>query len=331
MESCFGDIRLSDDKVTVIGVDEAGLGPILGPLVISGSAFRVPAEAAREDLWEVLNGCVTREAWQRPYKTMVDDSKVLYTPQVGLEVLEESVLSFARLVHGPCREVTELMDRIDVHRDDLSDVPWYDPAGMRLPLAAEDAPLDERAKTLADGLAACDVEFLGLRVHPVFEREFNGDVDRGANKSVALFRWTAAVICDLLDRHEGDMVLYCDRQGGRRYYTRLWEELYPGSVYRVVESRSEMTHYEIEMNGRRIEIVFGEKGDTRWMPTALASMTSKYIREIYMAQFNAFWVREMPEVKPTAGYFGDARRFLRDVDEVRRRLKIDNETLVRKR
>ena len=322
---------MSDDKVTVIGVDEAGLGPILGPLVISGSAFRVPAEAAREDLWEVLNGCVTREAWQRPYKTMVDDSKVLYTPQVGLEVLEESVLSFARLAHGPCCEVTELMDRIDVHRDDLSGVPWYDPGSLRLPLAADEGSLAGRSKALGEGLAECGVEFLGLRVHPVFEREFNGDMDRLDNKSVALFRWTAAVIADLIDRHDGDLVIYCDRQGGRRRYTRLWEEAFPGSVFRIVTSPPGMTQYDIAWRGRRIGVVFGEKGDTRWMPTALASMASKYIREIYMAQFNAFWAGHLPELKPTAGYFSDGQRFLHDVDEVRQRLEIHSEALVRKR
>jgi len=49
------------------------------------------------------------------------------------------------------------------------------------------------------------------------------------------------------------------------------------------------------------------------MPTALASMVSKYTRELLMARFNAFFSHHAPGVRPTAGYATDAARFRADI------------------
>ena len=45
------------------------------------------------------------------------------------------------------------------------------------------------------------------------------------------------------------------------------------------------------------------------MPAALASMTSKYLRELAMRAFNEFWCGRVHDLAPTAGYPRDARRF----------------------
>jgi hypothetical protein len=58
-------------------------------------------------------------------------------------------------------------------------------------------------------------------------------------------------------------------------------------------------------------------------------MASKYLRELLMTRFRSFWLARAPEVKPTAGYFQDGRRFLRDIGPFRSRLNIDPEAFVR--
>jgi hypothetical protein len=67
------------------------------------------------------------------------------------------------------------------------------------------------------------------------------------------------------------------------------------------------------------------------MSVALASMLSKYLRETLMRRFNAFWRRYLPEVAPTAGYYGDGQRFLQDIELKRRELGITDELLIRSR
>ena len=42
-------------------------------------------------------------------------------------------------------------------------------------------------------------------------------------------------------------------------------------------------------------------------------MTAKYLRELAMRPFNAFWQRHVPELKATAGYNTDALRFFKDI------------------
>jgi hypothetical protein len=65
------------------------------------------------------------------------------------------------------------------------------------------------------------------------------------------------------------------------------------------------------------------------MAVALASMLSKYLRETLMRRFNSFWARHIPEVTPTAGYYGDGSRFLRDIEPTRRQMGIADHELIR--
>jgi hypothetical protein len=52
-------------------------------------------------------------------------------------------------------------------------------------------------------------------------------------------------------------------------------------------------------------------------------MTSKYLRELAMRAFNHFWLREVPGIKPTAGYPVDAQRFRRAIAARQAELAID--------
>jgi len=50
-----------------------------------------------------------------------------------------------------------------------------------------------------------------------------------------------------------------------------------------------------------------------------------------MERMNRFFRGHLPELKPTAGYVEDGRRYLEDVRPVLRRLKIREDQLVRGR
>ena len=79
-----------------------------------------------------------------------------------------------------------------------------------------------------------------------------------------------------------------------------------------------------------IEFRFQPKGE-RHLPTALASMTAKYLRELAMRPFNAFWQRHVPELRPTAGYNSDAKRFIAEIAAAKERLGIADHMLWRER
>ncbi|HMP18459.1 MAG TPA: hypothetical protein PKD72_15645, partial [Gemmatales bacterium] len=57
-------------------------------------------------------------------------------------------------------------------------------------------------------------------------------------------------------------------------------------------------------------------------PVALASMLSKYWRELFMQQFNGWFSKQQPGVAPTAGYPVDAARFWQEVLPTREPLQL---------
>jgi ribonuclease HII len=78
----------------------------------------------------------------------------------------------------------------------------------------------------------------------------------------------------------------------------------------------------------RIEFVAQGEG---FLPAAFASMIAKYLRERAMEALNSFWQKQVPGLKPTAGYPVDAQRFWRETAAARHRLAIPDSELWRQR
>jgi len=76
----------------------------------------------------------------------------------------------------------------------------------------------------------------------------------------------------------------------------------------------------LRKDGHAARLIFVEKAEGRCMSVALASMLCKYVRECLMHRFNAYWQSLLPDLTPTAGYYVDGQRFLRDIDVKRREI-----------
>ena len=68
-----------------------------------------------------------------------------------------------------------------------------------------------------------------------------------------------------------------------------------------------------------------------FLPTALASMTAKYLRELSMRAFNEFWCARVPGLRPTAGYPTDAPRSNSEIAPCSASWAIDDHVLWRNR
>jgi hypothetical protein len=97
----------------------------------------------------------------------------------------------------------------------------------------------------------------------------------------------------------------------------------------VYESHSE-SRYEWGSPESRTSVSFRTQGE-RFLPTALASMTAKYLRELAMRAFNEFWCARVPDLRPTAGYPKDSHRFRKAIAAAQKKLKIDDHVLWRSR
>src|SRR5947209_10132700 len=74
-----------------VGIDEAGYGPNLGPLVMTAVVAESPDDRP-PDVWGDLAASVAR-AGGEPERLWVDDSKALYRPGHGRDRLEAACLA----------------------------------------------------------------------------------------------------------------------------------------------------------------------------------------------------------------------------------------------
>jgi ribonuclease HII len=106
------------------------------------------------------------------------------------------------------------------------------------------------------------------------------------------------------------LLVAVDKLGGRNFYAPILQSAFPDGWVHTLCEGSAMCHYQILGLEREIQIVFQPRADSAHMTVAIASMISKYVREVCMMQFNRWWAQHVPGIKPTAGYPLDATRFM---------------------
>jgi hypothetical protein len=129
---------------------------------------------------------------------------------------------------------------------------------------------------------------------------------------------------------DGPIALVCDKHGGRNRYGPLLAQHFPDWLVEVRGEASQRSIYRFGPPQRRIEACFRTNAES-CLPAALASMASKYLRELAMRALNDYWRRCVPGLRPTAGYPQDAKRFRLDIAEAQAKLNIDERVLWRMR
>jgi hypothetical protein len=158
------------------------------------------------------------------------------------------------------------------------------------------------------------VQVLDLGAAVVFEDRFNQMVSATRSKASASFTFVGRHLDAIWQRYgEHDPHVIVDRQSGRTHYRELLSLIFPGATMRVVEESDGESRYRVEGADRAMTIAFMVEAEEQHMPTALASMIAKYTRELMMARFNDYFTHRAPDVKPTAGYAQDGRRFLNEI------------------
>ena len=310
----------------VAGIDEAGYGPRLGPLLISAVAFEVPDEALGQCLWDRLSDVVGRSVRDRD-RVAVDDSKRLFNQSRGVRHIERTALAFAASAGVRASSFAALLEGVTDLGEEPDAYPWYQGVDFGVPVAAEPARLETDARRLAQAGGA---RFLGVRSVPVLVGEYNRMVNSVGTKSATLFLKTSQLLTWLWQQWgDGGLIVHVDKHGGRDRYGLLLHQTFLGAYVKVLAEGRDESIYDVIHGQRRMRVGFYKGGDSRHMPIALASIFSKYLRELFMRGFNAYWTDKVPGLRPTAGYAADAKRFLHDIRGARRELGIDPRLLIR--
>jgi len=315
------------------GIDEAGYGPTLGPLVIAVACFESLRPEAKAD-WEALAPLVQKAKKGGRDALWVDDSKLIKSAKNGLERLEAGVLCFLAAAGQRPESVGELLSAVGVDAASLEGLPWYETLLERpLPIRGWRGDLLEKGRRLSRSLDAAGLRFRGFRAAPVSARRFNELVQETDNKATTLLRALTPLIRSAheLSPAEGLLRIDCDRLGGRQRYGPVIGQVFPRCQINILEQERACSRYRVRVGEREILMSFRTKADRDLLPVALASMLCKYLREVFMDSLNEFFRARLPELAPTAGYPQDAVRYLVAIDPLVPSLGVPRDWLVRSR
>lgn len=318
------------------GIDEAGYGPMFGPLVIARTVFaveRFDPTADLPSLWSLLKSAVCRTGRDKQRRIAVDDSKKLYSPASGLANLERGVLAFTHLTGQEPNHLDGLLHTLGV--DPISRTPdllWYhdDTGGPTVPSqwTREQLAIARTQLRLCAQKAA--VAVADARAAVIFEDRFNRIVAATRSKGRCAWQFVSQHLSEIWNSYgEHEPWVVVDRQGGRKVYHPLLQLLFPDTELRLLDESDNISRYHIRGRGRAMTVSFEIESERHHLPVALASMTAKYLREMLMTRFNRFWQTNIPAIKPTAGYVQDGRRFLAEIETHIDRLGIDRARLIR--
>jgi ribonuclease HII len=300
--------------VILLGLDENGLGPRLGPLVGTCVALDVGPSYDRARL---------RRAGKR----------------LGLEDSKAST-SFGQMAHGESAAlalVAEATGTVPRTADELLGAVSLDaPAALRAPCPgggsnhqcwSEPVALPAfggdvgHGRRLLGRLRRSRVRILRLRSVMTCAGVFNARTADGTSKVVVNLENFERLLADARAAlAPGEPVTaICGMVGGIRSYPAYVRRI-PRDSMEVLEEGRGRCAYRVPSLG---EVAFEVAADDRHLPVALASMVGKYLREVAMERQNRFYARELPDAPRASGYHDPVtRRFILASTGVRARLGV---------
>jgi ribonuclease HII len=318
--------------VSLIGTDEAGYGPNLGPLTIAGTLWS--AENYPFDWYRQLAASVSRDYKAGNQRLVIADSKKVHRPD-DLSYLELPVLallhSMGEFIPNSLPALCEML----ISDDELVGLRnqfWWQGCELKLPIKVK---IDDVEKLSERFRQDCSRNGIGLKkvtCRSIFPNEFNQLLNGQRNKADLLSANTLKIVRTLMDGEaiESMVSICCDRHGGRSKYLALLQACLTTEFVSVVSETHCRSAYRFRENQLDVSIEFTTNGES-FLPTAVSSMIAKYLREVTMVGWNQFWQQHVPALQPTKGYPTDAKRFIKEIDSVRRKLGIELETIWRNR
>lgn len=270
------------------GIDEAGYGPLLGPLSIVQVAAEVDDGTTPDDAFAAAGALVGDS---KRIHTSGDISAIESVALAGLAWLTGNVPASAAACFA-------LLGENDAGRGE----PWMHGAeSLALPIATQRLATWRIAGVHPRSLS-------GALIHP---DTMNRASAVGTNRAALELEHIGALLRTLPVYPHTTVI--CDRLGGRRYYRDFLARVWPTAMVLVEDEAVACSTYRAMHATSETSVAFRVDGERASPFVALASCIAKYARELHMLLLNRWWGTVVPSLQPTAGYGTDAHRWLGDL------------------
>lgn len=314
----------------LVGIDEAGFGPLLGPLAVSSCSFSVPQQMLDADLWQVLKKSVSTKRSHLAGRLLITDSKKAYNKSLGIGHLQRTVLACCRCLDKTPVTLAELIKILCPENfARLMDYPWH--KGIEeYRVYADTADVNIASSVFKNDMVSNGLKLLELKTCCLDVAFYNKMVSEVKNKSSVLFSTTSQLIKRAYDSFDTDSLqILVDRQGGRSYYRRGLQLIFPDAQFAILRETDTISSYELRDSGRIMRIHFVVGADRKFLPVSLASMVSKFLRELLIDCMNRYFISRCVGLQPTAGYWQDGMRFIADLKKDFPDFQYDSNQLIR--
>lgn len=347
----------------LIATDEAGYGPLLGPLVIAATAWRLRPGG---DLAAAEHALRTPLRIDGIGSFQIDDSKKIFKRGKANSKLADNVSSIDRITDAVAHWVSHPIPSRDlpawfktIAGDDFQSLitqPWFRSLADENAVSSNTAN-DPTSDAMIRHWSQSGLELVGVQARIIDAARFNAMLDQSRNKAEILSEATCGLAVRLLGRtfqkSDGDVMISSDRFGGRAYYAGLVQHHCPDYHVTVISQSGQNSHYRLtaseppvdqaRLQKKRtasprptvIDWSFTVNGDS-FPPVAMSSIIAKSTRERLMHLLNRYFQTETSgyaglgdNLKPTAGYTVDAIRFLHDIRPYQVASGIDDRILKR--
>lgn len=302
---------LARGVVLVVGVDENGLGPRLGPLVVTA----VTVSAADEKAAKVALGRPGRA-----FATRINDSKKLVSyKERALGEAWARVLSTS--LGAGASSPAELVFSLSLDPEHA----------LRAPCPTEGDHAHQCFST-ADEAFEADAELLGqvasdlkrlekrglklesVRVALVCTKKLNEAAAKNVTRFQVDLHAMEKLVLDARARGSEDVVAVCGKVGGYNTYGDAFGPL-SGRLHAVVCEGRAKSEYQLPGLGR---MAFVRDADSKHLVVCLASLVGKYVRDLMTARVVRHHKRTLPHLPMVSGYHDRVtNKFIDDTEHVR--------------
>lgn len=251
-------------KQRVLGIDENGLGPLMGPLVITGTLINTDKEEV-------------------PWFEDISDSKEFFSRKVdSFSQLEEIATSLFYLIEGeePSSplEILKSFSALPTCISNFNICTGNIPEGF---LWSKSEGRKKRCERFSNWTAKNGIEIINITSIVLCPKRINDFTEKGNNKFLLDLSSFCEIIKGITDKN--GLSVYAGRIGGIKFYRKYLFYYLPEYQCDIVREDEDSSLYRMKYKDEEFSVGFFTDVEKKYFPAAISSLAGKYIRELFMA------------------------------------------------